>query len=75
MTKIVSLYDAKTHLSALVETAAAGEEVVITKSGVARARLVPLVGGGAERTPAGALGLSHIAEDFDAPDPALEALF
>ncbi len=39
--KTVNLYDAKTHLSRLVEQAAAGEEIVITKAGRPRARLVP----------------------------------
>ena len=62
MTKIVSLQDAKTNLSALVETAAAGEQVAIAESG-------------AERAPAGALGLTHLADDFDAPARAIEALF
>jgi prevent-host-death family protein len=38
----VSLYEAKTQLSRLVDRAAAGEEIVIAKSGRARARLVPL---------------------------------
>lgn len=40
--KTVSLYAAKTHLSALVEEAAGGEEIVIAKNGKAKARLVPL---------------------------------
>jgi prevent-host-death family protein len=40
--QIVSLYEAKTQLSQLVERAAAGEEIVIAKSGRPRARLVPL---------------------------------
>ncbi len=38
----VSLNDAKTNLSSLVERAAAGEEIVIAKSGKTRAVLVPL---------------------------------
>ena len=38
----VSLYEAKTNLSRLVDRAAAGEEIVISKSGRPRARLVPL---------------------------------
>jgi len=37
----VGLFDAKTHLSALVERVAQGEEVTITKHGVAVALLVP----------------------------------
>ena len=33
MTETVSLYDAKTHLSQLVERAAEGEEIMISKNG------------------------------------------
>ena len=40
--KQVNLYEAKTHLSSLVEEAAAGEEVVIAKNGKPCARLVAL---------------------------------
>ncbi|MDB5970240.1 MAG: type toxin-antitoxin system Phd/YefM family antitoxin [Hydrocarboniphaga sp.] len=40
--KTVNLHEAKTHLSALVSAAAAGEEIVIAKSGKPMARLVPL---------------------------------
>ena len=40
--KQVNLYEAKTQLSALVDEAAAGEEVVIAKNGKPYARLVPL---------------------------------
>src|ERR1051325_604540 len=39
----VSLYEAKTHLSELVDQAAQGREIVIAKSGKPKARLVPLV--------------------------------
>jgi len=38
----VNLYDGKTHLSRLVDRAAAGEEIVIARSGKPVARLVPL---------------------------------
>lgn len=38
----VNLHEAKTHLSELVGSAAAGEEIIIAKSGIAMARLVPL---------------------------------
>ena len=40
--KIYNLYDAKTALSSLVERAAAGEEIIIAKSGTPRAKLVPV---------------------------------
>lgn len=39
----VNLYEARTHISSLVERAAHGEEIVIAKSGKPMARLVPLV--------------------------------
>ena len=38
----VNLYDAKTHLSALVDRAAAGEEIVIAKNGRPCAKLVAM---------------------------------
>ena len=69
MPDTVSLYDAKTHLSQLVDRAAAGEEIVISKHGVPLARLVPLPFKGARRVPAGALGPVTIQPDFDAPLP------
>jgi prevent-host-death family protein len=71
----VNLYEAKTHLSVLVERAAAGEEIVIAKNGVARARLVPIQVRSTPRRPANALRIRLIAEDFDAPDPAIARLF
>ena len=76
MTSEVSLYDAKTHLSALVERAAGGEEIVITKKGSARAKLVP-VGATTGRRTGGQnlLQVSYIAPDFDEADPFIEALF
>ena len=75
MTRQVSLYDAKTHLSALVETVSEGEEIIITKNGVPKARLTPIptVAGG--RQPANALALTFIADDFDSPLPPIEAKF
>jgi prevent-host-death family protein len=71
----VSLYDAKTHLSSLVDQAAAGEEIIIAKNGVPRAKLVPLPDQDQPRKPAGALGVTYIAPDFDAPDADTIALF
>ncbi len=76
MSEIVSLYDAKTHLSQLVDRAAEGEEIVIAKNGTALARLVALAPNSGLRKPAGALGLTSIPADFDDPLPDdLQALF
>ena len=65
----VNIYEAKTQLSALVERAAAGEEIIIAKNGRAVARLVPL----AKRTTPRPLGRFKgefvMGKDFDAPLP------
>ncbi|MEQ1898055.1 MAG: type II toxin-antitoxin system prevent-host-death family antitoxin [Vicinamibacterales bacterium] len=75
MPKVLNLYEAKSKLSALVEEAAAGREIIIAKAGVPRARLVP-VDKGRRRRPGTAKGKIRIAKDFDAPLPAdLLALF
>lgn len=70
MAKTVNLYEAKTHLSELVERAARGEEVVIAKAGQPRARLVPIARPRRARKPGAWKGRVVIAADFDAPLPA-----
>ncbi|MEE3625188.1 type II toxin-antitoxin system Phd/YefM family antitoxin [Nitrospirillum sp. BR 11752] len=65
----VNLYDAKTHLSQLVERAAAGEEIVIAKAGRPMARLVPLASTATPRVPGLWKGKIRIGSDFDAPLP------
>jgi antitoxin (DNA-binding transcriptional repressor) of toxin-antitoxin stability system len=59
----------------LVDRAAAGEEIVIAKNGIPCARPVPIAQHVQRRTPVNAMRISHIATDFDAPDPAVERLF
>ncbi len=68
--RILNLYEAKTRLSRLVDEAAAGQEIVIAKAGVPRARLVPLAARKRRRSPGGSKGRIWIAGDFDAPLPA-----
>jgi prevent-host-death family protein len=75
MARTVSLYEAKTHLSSLVEAVAGGEEVVIAKNGVPRAMLVPIPVRREPRQPAHAMGISYIADDFDAFDETIADLF
>jgi prevent-host-death family protein len=65
----VSLYHAKTHLSRLVDRAAAGEEIVIAKSGRARARLVPVDDRRALRVPGKGKGKWKVGRSFDLPLP------
>lgn len=69
MNKAVNIYDAKTQLSKLVERAAAGEEIIIAKSGTPKARLVPLPGAAGRRKPGCLKGRFRVAADFDAPLP------
>jgi len=71
----VSFYDAKTGLSSLVERAARGEQIIITKNGVPMAKLVPIPFRGEPRKPANAMGISYIAEDFDAADEEIIEMF
>ncbi len=65
----VSLYEAKTRLSALVERAAAGEEIVIAKSGKPKALLVPLGKTHPLRRAGRGKGAWKLGKDFDAPLP------
>jgi prevent-host-death family protein len=71
----VNIHEAKTHLSRLLQRVAAGEEVTIARAGVPVAKLIA-AGPQSRSRPMGIdEGKIWIAEDFDAPDPALEALF
>jgi prevent-host-death family protein len=65
----VSLYQAKTQLSQLVDRAAGGEEIVISKSGRPRARLVPLEDTRALRVAGKGRGKWRVGKNFDAPLP------
>lgn len=65
----VSLYEAKTHLSSLVDRAADGEEIVIAKSGKPKARLVPLDDTRPLRRPGRGRGRWKVGPDFDDPLP------
>jgi len=62
----VSLYEAKTHLSELGERAAGGEEIVVTKHGKPRFRMVPVAAPMRRPGPGGV--------DLDVPAAELKAL-
>jgi len=66
---IYNLYEAKTRLSHLVDRAAKGEEILIAKSGVPLAKLVPLPKSKPKRKPGGWEGKIRISDDFDEPLP------
>lgn len=61
----VSVHEAKTHLSRLLQQIAAGEDVIITRSGQPVARLVPIE----ETRPVFGVdeGRFVVPEDFDDP--------
>jgi prevent-host-death family protein len=66
---IVNIHEAKTHLSRLVERAAAGEEIIIAKSGKPMARLTGVDIERIPRTPGSSRGRIRMADDFDSPLP------
>jgi prevent-host-death family protein len=69
----LNLYEAKTQLSALVDAAAAGEEIIIAKNGQPMAKLGPIQP--VRRKPGRLKGKIWISKDFDAPMPEIEAAF
>jgi prevent-host-death family protein len=66
----VNVHAAKTHLSRLIDEAAAGGEVIIAKAGKPLVRLVPLAPPGRPKRRLGVLaGRASVPDDFDAPLP------
>ena len=67
--RTVNIHAAKTQLSRLVEAVAAGEEIIIAKSGKPAARLGPLVSLQRKRHLGILTGKLRVPEGFDAPLP------
>jgi prevent-host-death family protein len=63
-TETVDVYEAKTHLSKLIDRAMAGEDVVISRSGRPMVRLVPVPARPDRRAPGSARGQIRMAPDF-----------
>jgi prevent-host-death family protein len=61
--RTVGAFEAKTHLSALLEEVERGEEVVITRHGKPVARLVPAATIDRERVSAAIAKLKELAKD------------
>lgn len=69
----VNIYEAKTHLSQLVDRAAAGEDIIIARNGRPVVRLCPLSRTPGRRTPGTLRGRIRMAPDFDeTPDEIIE---
>ena len=67
--RTVNIHAAKTHLSRLVEAAAAGEEIIIAKAGKPLARLGPIAEPRRERVLGRLRGKIVVPDDFDGPLP------
>jgi prevent-host-death family protein len=67
--RTINIHAAKNQLSRLVDAAAAGEEIIIAKSGRPVARLGPLRGPRGKRRLGILAGKLRVPEDFDAPLP------
>ncbi len=75
MSESINVYEAKTHLSQLLERAAAGEEIVIARAGRPIARLVALAEPPTRREPGGWRGKVTVAADFDELPSEIDAAF
>ena len=75
LVKTVNVQEAKTHLSRLLEEAAAGEEIVIAEAGRPYVRLVPCLPEQTPRTLGGWEGRVKISDDFDQTSDEIVALF
>ena len=73
--KTINIYEAKTHLSRLLEQVEAGEEVVLGRAGRPVARLVPYHPVRQPRRLGGWEGKVRIAADFDQTPEDVVALF
>jgi prevent-host-death family protein len=71
----VNIHEAKTHLSRLVDRAAAGEEIVIARAGKPVAKLVAYVARSKDRELGAWRGKVRIASDFDETDDETVRLF
>jgi prevent-host-death family protein len=71
----VNIHEAKTHLSRLVDRAAAGEEIIIGRAGKPVARLVALEPPAEKRRLGVWKGQVWVSPDFDEEDRELTRLF
>ena len=71
MPRVIEIAQAMTDFEALVEAAAAGEEIVLADNGVPQARPVPAISASERRNPSGAMQITYIPDDFDETDEAV----
>jgi len=75
MAETVTVTEAKTQLSRLIERAANGEEIVIRRGKAPIAKLVGLAEPVRRRIPGDLRGQIWMSDDFDEPDEEIERLF
>jgi len=75
MSETVTVTEAKTQLSRLIERAGSGEEIVIRRGQKPVAKLVGYAAQHKPRKPGGLRGQIWMSEDFDEPDEEIERLF
>ena len=68
-TSVVTIHEAKTHLSRLLKKAARGEEIIIARGSKPVARLVPVGTAGGQRRPGSLKGSLSIGPEFFEPLP------
>ena len=68
----VNLKDAETQLAKLIEAAAEGEDVIITRSDGTAFKIVPVASAGVTPKFGSARGLVKVLENFDEPVEAFE---
>lgn len=73
--KVINVQEAKTHLSRLMDAAAAGEEIILGKHGKPMVRLSSFTSLVGKRPLGGREGEIIVAADFDDEDPRINALF
>ncbi len=72
---VLNIYEAKTHLSSLIQKAVNGEKVIIAKSGKPLVELIPYTGKENALTFGFLKGKIKIADDFDSFDEEIADMF
>lgn len=71
----MNIYEAKAHLSQLIDQAITGENVVIARAGKPLVRLIPVARAPQQRVPGAWKGKVWVAADFDTESEEINELF
>jgi prevent-host-death family protein len=75
MSEAVTVTEAKTQLSSLIERVTGGEEIVIRRGQRPVAKIVAYTAEARPRKPGALRGQIWMSDDFDEPDEEIERLF